>query len=70
MSVLGELLPDQETDTVTAIERLRQAARQFQQLAAMAVTKNTAEMLAQKSREYAEQAARLEARFITSRPIL
>jgi hypothetical protein len=68
MSVLGEpLLAD--CDTATTVQQLRQQAKQFEQLAAMAVTKNTAEMLAQKSREYAEQAARLEAKFITSRPI-
>jgi hypothetical protein len=69
MALLGEPMLDQERDTPTAIQRLRQEAKQFQQLAIMAVTKNTAELLMQKSREYSEQAARLEAKFITSRPI-
>jgi hypothetical protein len=69
MALLGEPLLDQERDAPTAIQRLRHQAEQFQQLAIMAVTKNTAELLRQKSREYAEQAARLEAKFITSRPI-
>jgi len=69
MSILGEPL-DQDSDTATAVHRLRQQAKQFQELAAMAITKNMAEMLAQKSRGYAEQAARLEAKLITSRRIL
>jgi hypothetical protein len=69
MSVLGEPLLDQERDTLTAIERLRQRAKQFQQLATMAVTKNTAEILTETSRACAERAAWLEAKLITSRII-
>jgi hypothetical protein len=69
MSVLGEPLLDQERDTLTAIERLRQRAKRFQQLAAIAVTRNAAEMLTETSRGYAERAAWLEAKFITSRII-
>jgi len=69
MSVLGAPLLDQERVTLTAIERLRPRSKQLQQLAAMAITMNAAEMLTETSRECAERAAWLEAKLITSRII-
>jgi hypothetical protein len=69
MAFHGEPLLDQDYVTLAAMQMFRLRAEQFQQMAAMAVTKNVAVMLATTSRRYAEQAALLEAKLATSRHI-
>jgi hypothetical protein len=69
MAVRGEPLLDQQYVTRAAMQMFRSRAEQFQQMAAMAVTKNVAAMLAARSRRYAEHAALLEAKLTTARDI-
>jgi hypothetical protein len=67
MAVHGEPLLDQDYATLAAMQMFRLRAEQFQQMAAMAVTKNVVVMLATTSRRYSEQAALLEAKLATAR---
>jgi hypothetical protein len=69
VAVHGEPQLEQEYVTRAAMQMFRLRAEQFREMAAMAVTKNVAAMLATTSRKYSEQAAFLEAKLTTARNI-
>ena len=69
MSVLGPPLPEQESVTAAAVQRLRQQAAFYRRMAASTDRRKLAALMTAMSREYEEHAIRLEVRLITARVI-
>lgn len=69
MSVLGDTLLNDRLETVAAIEGLRRLAADCRNSASREGAKGVAETLIGMSREYEEEARRLETKLIMSRRI-
>jgi hypothetical protein len=67
MSVLGA--SNEQQMTLAVVAKLRQSAKSYRDAAARMSTKSAADRLLAMSREFEEEAARLEVKIILSRPI-
>ena len=69
MSMIVDPQADDRELAKTAVEDLRDDAKNYRRIAAMMTLKSTADMLIGIAQDYDEEAARIEAEFVTSRTI-